>query len=181
MIAEAKLSHSSQGRVRIRIPEKRGNNQYFAKLKNKFMSHDGIHDTKINTAAASVLILSNLSKESVLNFAKENKLFEISVKTEKSKITAALKNTKPKRNYESGVVRFAKQIHKVDTAIQHSTYGMLDLTSIVFFSIAGMGIYQIARGHILASGTSLLATAAALIPLQKVMEKHAQQSTNTAS
>jgi len=181
IIPKALLSHFSKGRVRIRVDKKRGDTTYFTQLENMFSNLPGIISATSNPNSASLLLLTHLSANDISKFANENNLFDMK-DNELKKLTHSTIQPKKakiendKTSPKTALKRFANRVHDIDIAVQKSTYGMLDLTTIAFGAFAGMGIYQLVRGHIMASGTSLLATAFAMVPLQKVIAERNQSA-----
>lgn len=172
---EAKLSHHSKGRFRFRIAKKRGDAKYFKHLNQFFSQLKGIQSVEINPSFGSILLLTNLPKENLFDLVQKNNLFYVQIsKINQTKTKTTISSAKVTRDYsktDSGLIRIAKCLNNVDQSIKNSTYGVLDLTTLAFGAFAGLGIYQIARGQILASGTAMLATACALIPLQKIISE----------
>lgn len=56
MTTPARLIHQTRGRVRIAIPEKRGDNAFFAALADRMARHEGVLRARGNAAAASLVV-----------------------------------------------------------------------------------------------------------------------------
>jgi len=48
-----------------------------------------------------------------------------------------------------------------------ATNGRVDLATVAFGALLGLGVYQIVRGQMLASASSLLVSAIAFLPMEK--------------
>ncbi len=128
---EAFIVHSTINRLRLRIPSKRGDYEYFQTISDK-CSNFPETITKANPLTGSLLIVHTMKQEDMI--ALLNKLGMFRIKTQqKSK-------GKLHRDIESV---FAK----MDKGITKATGGELNLTMLTFLTLAGAGIFQIARGN----------------------------------
>jgi hypothetical protein len=56
MAVHALIVHQIPGRIRMRIPEKRGDDDYFSRLFERLSGVDAVRNVKVNPATASVVI-----------------------------------------------------------------------------------------------------------------------------
>jgi hypothetical protein len=66
MTAKAVIVHQIPGRIRIRIPEKRGDSAYFLELSEKLAGIDNVQNVKTNAATGSVVIEFSSSLDTVI-------------------------------------------------------------------------------------------------------------------
>ena len=69
MASDAIVVHRMQGRVRIRVPSKRGNVAYFNSIKERLSSHSGVADVEVTPATGSILMLCNGSTDEPIGWA----------------------------------------------------------------------------------------------------------------
>ncbi len=131
-LPEARITHIISGRLRIKIPSKKGDTSYFESLKQKFSSCDKVQKVEANAVTAGVLLLNDADIKDISKFAEENRLFR--VKSMERKQT-------PLAN------RMRSSFEDFSTRIKKLTGGELDLPSVAFLSLLSLSIYQIARGN----------------------------------
>lgn len=128
------IAHITQGRIRIKFPSKRGNDEFFhelvASLKNeKFLS------VKANSITASLLIEHELSNHEILEILNNSPLFTITseaFETPESRITKSVN----------------KHIRIANNFLRKLSSGALDLSSAVLIFLILSALYQIGRGNI---------------------------------
>ena len=134
-LPDAAITHTISGRLRLRIPSKKGNNSYFESLEQKLSGCDGVQRVKANAVTAGVLVLHDADINSISKFAEENRLFLVqSLGSERTLL----------------VNRIRKSFEDLDKRTMDLTGGELDITSAVFVSQVSLSIYQIARGNFFA-------------------------------
>ncbi len=131
-LPEARISHSISGRLRIKIPSKKGDNGYFESLEQNLSGCDGVQRVEANAVTASVLLLHDADIKGISRFAQENRLFRVEILTRKPT---------PLAN------RMRSRFEDFDRRIKNLTDSQLDLPGAVFFSLLSLSIYQIARGN----------------------------------
>jgi len=65
MLPEAFITHFITGRVRIKIPSKKGDEAFFLSIKERFSNFPGVQKIKINSLTGSILILHSFDPESL--------------------------------------------------------------------------------------------------------------------
>lgn len=140
----AYIVHSTPGRVRLRIPGKRGDAIYFAGLEAALTKCADVETVQVNVRAASVLItqMQGSSLPSVADFARRHKLFSL----KQAEAT-------PVRSLGEIV---AAQIAEADRLIATGSRGRLDSQSIFFLLFLGLGLKQMWRGQIMQPAIPLL-------------------------
>lgn len=153
----AHVAHAVPGRVRIRIPSKRGDTEYFAKLQERLETFPAIIALRVNPKTGSVLIeyddtsLAQL-KESTI----ESSLFSLE-----------------ELDYEPKAVwqRASSGFEVMDSRIKKLTRGDIDLRSVLFIGLVTMGIRQLTKGQVMGPAMTLFWQALGLIVLPKVGKK----------
>ena len=134
-LPEAGITHTISGRLRLKIPSKKGNNSYFESLEQKLSCCDGVQGVKANAVTAGVLLLHNVDTNSISKFAEENRLFKVqSLGSERTLLVNRIRNS----------------FEDLNRRTMDLTGGELDITSAVFVSLVSVSIYQIARGNFFA-------------------------------
>ncbi|MEA3386491.1 MAG: hypothetical protein U9Q89_08640 [Thermodesulfobacteriota bacterium] len=134
-LPEAGITHTISGRLRLKIPSKKGNNSYFGSLEQKLSGCDGVQGVKANAVTASVLLLHNVDINSIAKFAEENRLFKVqSLGSERTLLVNRIRNS----------------FEDLNRRTKNLTGGELDIASAVFVSLVSISIYQIARGNFFA-------------------------------
>lgn len=77
MLAIAYVSHRSTGRIRIRIPDKRKDLNYFSRIQELFEKDPSVH-VRVTAITGSVLIEHRTDFEEIMRRAKEAGLFDYS-------------------------------------------------------------------------------------------------------
>jgi hypothetical protein len=76
-LPEARITHIISGRLRIKIPSKKGNTSYFKSLEQKFSDCDKVQKVEANAVTAGVLFLHDADIKNISKFAEENRLFVV--------------------------------------------------------------------------------------------------------
>ena len=137
-------------RVRLKIPDKRGDFRYFNQIADSFADCLGITQLQLNPPAASILIChrTDIPFENIAEFAETNGLFYLEEKPE---------------DYEAVVIPnlplatlTSVGLNRLDASLLNFSQGRIDTRSLLFLSLVGLGIHQITRGNIMAPAASLL-------------------------
>jgi hypothetical protein len=131
-LPEARITHSTSRRLRIKIPSKKGNTKYFVSLQRKFSECDRVQTVKANALTASVLFFHDCDTRNISKFGEEKCLFRIEKQgTKRTVLTKRIRNS----------------FQDLNTRTKSLTGGELDLPSVAFVSLLSMSIYQIIRGN----------------------------------
>lgn len=134
MMPVAKIIHQTPERLRIKIPSRKGDREYFYSLQDKFADIAGVETLKVNPSTSSVLIVHNKSNGvDFIEFGKQQNLFTLEDKS------ASYHSTLTK-----GVVGGFSFLNNI---IKRIFSHELDIPSIAFITLIGVAIYQIARGN----------------------------------
>ncbi|MGZ5051039.1 MAG: HMA2 domain-containing protein [Methylobacter sp.] len=143
------IKHQLPGRVRLKIPQKKGDRDYFDRLAKLFAGFPGITQLQFNPAAASVLICHDggeVQFEPISEFAQENSLFSIAGQDEESLPVSGLT-----------IAELAsEQLNQFDQALKEMSLGLVDTRSMLMLVFAGMAVHQIGQRKIMTPAVSLL-------------------------
>lgn len=145
----AYVKHQLPGRVRLKIPQKRGDLGYFDRIAKLFASFPGITQLQFNPAAASVLICHDAEQTPfghITEFAQTNGLFSI---TEQPEETFSIPHVPIATLTSTGLNRF-------DESLMELSQGLIDSRSLFLLILTGLAVRQIAKGRIMTPAASLL-------------------------
>lgn len=127
----AHISHLIPGRVRLRIPERRRDEAYFATLKQRVHEWPGISAVHVNPRTASLLALFS-DAAAALAHAQNCDLFELT-------------EAEPPRPAVPIGERARFRARSFDARLREVTGGLADTQSLVFAALFAAGAYQIIR------------------------------------
>ncbi|MBF0474134.1 MAG: hypothetical protein HQK93_10475 [Nitrospirae bacterium] len=127
--------HSTNERLRLRLPNLKNNLESLADLKTALLDIEGINNIEINPKTSSVLILHSNAKEQILSAAIMRGLLKIkekkTVKTTATPFTANVTET----------------ARTINSKLKALTGREIDLPNMFFLVLFGTGVYQVARGN----------------------------------
>jgi len=121
------------GRLRIRVPSKRGDADYFRLVKEGLSAVEGVERVEVAPLTGSVLLCSQAAAETLIESARAQGLFMVK---EEPEIRGTVL-------HDSIAAGFASMNNRVKTA---SGAGF-DVPGLAFLALMGAGLYQIARGN----------------------------------
>lgn len=142
---EAHVSHASAGRVRIKVPGRRGDSDYFAEVARRLGQCPGVRQIAVNPLTGSILIEHESETAAILDFAE----------------TGDVVSLKPQEDVVPLAVTVREGAAEMDRRLREAAGNALDLwsaTSLVFLALACV---QLARGHYVGPASTLLWTAVA--------------------
>ncbi|OEU48761.1 MAG: hypothetical protein BA872_01770 [Desulfobacterales bacterium C00003060] len=131
-LPDARITHSTSARLRIKIPSKKGDNSYFESLEQSLSGCNGVQGVETSPVTGSVLLFHDANMKGISRFAEEKGLFKVG--------TWGGEPTPLVRRVRAG-------FEDLDRRTKRLTGGQLDLSSAVFFSLISLSIYQIVRGN----------------------------------
>lgn len=152
MVPTAYVSHELLGRLRVRVPDRKGDDAYFARAGKALAQAKGVLAVEVNPVTASFLVLHESSTADLLAYAEAQGLFTVSPPTE---------------DRESLLELAATGVSKVDELIYRATDGRSSLHEVLFVSLVGLAGLQALRGQALGPATALLSYAAGLLALYR--------------
>lgn len=132
---EGHISHQSAGRLRIKFPAQKGDEGFFTKLGKKLLSCPGVQKVEANPSTASVLLLHESDSHSIVEFAREKKIFQLS---------------EPKKGESPFQENLISSFAGLNERVKSAMGGQIDLWGIISLLLIGAGAYQVARGNLLA-------------------------------
>jgi hypothetical protein len=133
--SDAYISHNTSGRVRIRVPSKKGEVAFFQSLKDMGVQFPNVHEVTVNPVTGSILIKHSLDPKIMEELAR--KYFPNQAKQIGS----------PSTNIHRQV---AETYNQVDKKIKKFTGGEMVVGTLSFGTLLILGIYQISRGNFMA-------------------------------
>jgi len=77
MLPDAYLSHAIPGRLRVKIPSKKGDSCYFDDVHTLMSEYEGIEKVVVNALTASVLVIHAVDSKKIAAYAERNNLFRM--------------------------------------------------------------------------------------------------------
>lgn len=142
---EAHISHAAAGRVRIKVPGRRGDGGYFAEAGKCFAECPGVRRVTVNPLTGSILIEHGTDTAAIADFAESGDV--VSLKREREAVSLA--------------TNLQETAAEMDRRLRRAAGDALDLwsaTSLLFFTLACI---QVLRGQYMGPATALLWTAIA--------------------
>ena len=129
---DAFIGHISSGRLRVKIPSKKGDAPFFNSLQGLFACLPGVQSITANPATGSLLILHTLDEATVSDLLQSYNL------------CPGANNKKAASAVHGEVATIFKSW---DSQVIHFTHGALNLEALVAITLIGGSIYQISRGR----------------------------------
>lgn len=152
MIAEAEIVHQLPGRLRLRVPQRRGDATYFGTLEHSLSRCPGVQSLEVNPRTGSVLLYHDVEAEAIAEYGRANELFTVGERGgQRAQPTA----------------RTVDVFRALDSRLQQETAGAWDLRELAFVFLSASGLVQTARRNVWPAGVSLLWYAATLVDRRK--------------
>ena len=134
-VPTAHICHRAGRRIRVRVPERKGDTDYFSFLKGHLVKLKGIETCELNPTTGSIVFVLAEDWEDVAEFASRNGLFK-------------LESSPPS---PPGLTRRVhRSFGELNDRVTSLTGGNLNLGEIAFLSLMSIGIYQVSLGEFLA-------------------------------
>lgn len=135
MPPEAHISHRTAERLRLRIPGRKGDAGYFSSLADRLSRFQGVERIEANAITGSILVLHRMDVAAFVEHAEQSGLFVLKGA-----------NSRPEPLYRTVM----QPLTDLDRGMKKFTGGEIDLPSIAFVGLLGVGIYQISIGNFIA-------------------------------
>jgi hypothetical protein len=123
------------GRLRLKIPLKKGDAEYLKRIVEELSSLSGIEQVTMNPHTSGVLLLHNLEKNKIMEHLHASGLFHLV----------------PLKASQAGVHGGVKNVFgEIGNKVEQVTGGSLDVSEIAFLALLGAGIFQIGKGNLTA-------------------------------
>jgi hypothetical protein len=154
-LPKAFIKHQLAGRVRLKIPAKRGDEQYFEALAEAFATCETISQLQLNPPTASLLIQHGATPFSdIAEFAEIAGLFVLA--EEEYADLPAIEHLSVASLSSLGVSHVDKQLKRLSE-------GRVDLRSAFFLGFMGLAIHQAAKGRIMSPASTFFWRAVELL------------------
>ena len=150
----ARISHFTARRLRIKVPEKRRNTDFFAAVAERLVTWESVERVETNPLTASVLVHFSDPERLFLEAAGKNDLFDID-------FDAAFGNLQTPAITEAAVRSF----DTADRALRRWTQNQIDMRGVLFVLLLAGGLFQLLRRRLDAPAPTLLWYAGDLIGL----------------
>ena len=140
MIPKAFIAHKTPTRLRLKVPQQRGNTQYFNALFKSFSKSPTVIRTEVNARTASALIYHNSETTAdLIAHGIEHNLFIIE--------SEGVDN-------QTLLEKIQQDFSGVDKLFSQTTNRTLDAKSLLFVGLMAQGIYQLSKGNIVVPAIS---------------------------
>jgi hypothetical protein len=150
----ARISHFTARRLRIKIPEKRRNTDFFDAVAERLTTWDSVEGVETNPLTASVLIHFSDSERLFVEAVAKNDLFDIDFDAAVGDSAAPVLTEAAVRSFET-----------VDHALRRWTQNQIDVRGVLFVLLLAGGVFQLLRRRLDAPAQTLLWYAGDLIGL----------------
>jgi hypothetical protein len=164
-LPQARVCHLTSGRLRLKIPEKRGDDGFFGTVRERLSGWDAVQAVAVNPLTGSVLVHFADPAALVAENAQKNDLFAVAYEEmTEAEVEAPL------------IERAARGFAAADAAVRRWTAGGADLRGSLFVALLAGGLYQLARGNIAAPAATLLWYAGEMLHLRDTAPTAANRS-----
>lgn len=150
----ARISHFTARRLRIKVPEKRRDTDFFDTVAKRLATWDSVEAVETNPLTASVLIHFSDPERLFLEAAAKNDLFDID-------LDAAFGGSSQPVVTQAAVQSF----ETADHALRRWTQNQIDMRGVLFLLLLAGGVFQLLRRRLDAPAPTLLWYAGDLIGL----------------
>lgn len=127
------MVHQAPGRLRIKVPSKRCDSEYFSRLEECFSGQAGVECIAVNPATGSALFTGEPDARPIAHYGMKCGLFKL---------------RKPKRPSHTLFDSVAATFKSGNDQLRKFTEGHIDIPSLVFLTLLGSGLYQVFRGNV---------------------------------
>ncbi|GIW00554.1 hypothetical protein [Roseiflexus sp.] len=152
MLPTGYVAHRTGDRVRLRIPARKGDTAYFARVEQELAACGRVGFVEANPLTASILLHYSGTEDDLRRDAVDLGLFTIEA-------------IPPAANPALNAA--AARIDQIDRMIQRSSNGSFDLLEVAFVGLVGASIVQALRGQALGPASTLMAHALAILALHR--------------
>lgn len=147
----AYVVHSLPGRLRLKIPARRGDAGYFAALSAALRACPGVQSVETNAMTAGVLI----------HYPPPLTAADLAAAAAAAAPLDLEYGSPPVRSVAENL---AAQFQRADSVLRRGSGGQVDFRSVSVLTLLGLALYQLARGEILQPAVPLLLGAMAVLP-----------------
>ena len=152
MLPAGYIAHRIGDRVRVRIPERKGDSAYFTRVERDLSACERVMYVEANPLTASILLRYHGTNDDLRRDAISRGLFAI---------------TEMPPPVNPTLTAVAERIDQLDRFLQRSSNGSIDLLEVAFVGLIGASIVQVLRGQALGPASTLLAHALTILALYR--------------
>lgn len=135
----ATVAHETEGRTRLRIPDKRGDRAYFEAARQALATCPGVLRVSGSPLTGSLLILHSGSLEPISDYARNRELFR-------------LVPAPPPETFTS----IGDQMRQLEEKLRSRTEQRWGVAGVTFYGLVGASVWQAIQGRILPPTVTLL-------------------------
>ena len=148
MLPHAHIDHHLPGRTRLRVPSRRGDGAYFARLCAVLDATEGLRVLACTPMTGSLLLAHAGQLHELGELAQQAGLFELD----------------PGPQQRASVLQSARAAGvRMDQQLREASAGRLDLRALAVTGLLGASLFQLRRGQYFPSALALLLDAAELV------------------
>jgi Heavy metal associated domain 2 len=136
MIRDAVVSHSSPGRLRIKIASLKGEEKALAEWKEQLAQCPGVSSVDISPVTGSILLIHQTSIDAIAEYARRKELF-------------LLQQARQIQGRGSGNLHqnITETFKGMDEKVRNLTDGDMNMGGLAFVVLVGAGVIQILNGN----------------------------------
>jgi hypothetical protein len=138
-LADAQVCHRIPGRFRVKVPARRGDAAYFLNARECILRCDGVVSVAAQPLTGSLLIAHAGSVETVARFAEEQGLFRLAIDVAPGPTQAGRPGSQARSHRD----------------LPSESAGRPAIDSTLIAALAGLGIYQVIQGEVMAPAITL--------------------------
>ncbi len=132
-IPQAHVRHGMARRLRINVPSRRKDSDYFHALEERLIKCPGVESVLVNPQTGSVLLVHDSDIGTIAKFASKEGLFHLRP------------SSRPRKSL---LARVGDTFQGYNKQLKGMTGGEFDIPSLVFLSLVISGIFQIMKGNV---------------------------------
>ncbi len=160
----ATVVHVLPGRVRLRLPDRKGDEAFFTKMRASLEDWPPLREMRVNLRTGSVLLRHEGDLADLSDFVESREIFQLKPKEEE--VGAALR-------------ALDRRMVDLDRVVRTTSRGVLDLKSAAAGGLMLAAGFQVLRGRVFGPATSLFGLALGVLSLSRArlgIEDEAQAS-----
>jgi hypothetical protein len=166
-LPEAFICHVSTGRVRVRIPSKKNDRDYFSRLTEYLSPLPGVQKVEANPLTGSILVLHNIDLKSV---------DDLKPVADYSEMSGLFKIIVPETSVRPLAHDVAASFAALNETVKAATSGTLDIPTLAFVGLVGVSIVQMSEGVVAVPAITALWYASTILKDQLTDPKREQST-----
>lgn len=134
----AELVHQIEGRMRLRIAARQGDEAFFAELAQKLASHAAVSEVRYSARTGGVLVLHGGAAAEVLDHLRASGVVTVAASPPSAPMT-----------------HIASALERAEQRLARATHTTATMEGLAFVGFVAGGLYQAYRGKLLPAGLTL--------------------------